>query len=138
MPRFQADLGVLSSSLVLGTLWGLWHLPMFFVAGTSQSKMPFLPFMLWVIALSILFTWVYNGTGGSLLLAVLAHGAINFVAGSLFPIFPLRSDGTVPLLLYAVLFVVTAVAVVLLTGPERLSRKPRIPRPAQLNKNFRG
>lgn len=128
LPRFQADWGALFSSLVLGVLWGLWHLPVFFVAEASQSEMPFLPFMLWVIALSILFTWVYNGTGGSLLLAVLAHGATNFVAGSLFPIFPPRSDGTAPFLLYAVLFVVAAVAVVLLTGPERLSRKAPHPK----------
>ncbi len=137
-PRFQTDWSVLFSSLVLGALWGLWHLPMFFVAGTSQSEMSFLPFMIWVIALSILFTWVYNGTGGSLLLAVFAHGATNLVAGFLFPIFPPRSDGTAPFLHYAVLFVVAAVAVVLLTDPERLSCKPRTPRSAQLNKDFRG
>ena len=65
LPRFQADWNALRSSLVLGILWGLWHLPVFFIAGTSQSEMPLVAFMLWVVALSILFTWVYNSTGGA-------------------------------------------------------------------------
>ncbi len=126
LPRLQADWSALRSSFVLGLLWVLWHLPVFFIAGTSQSEMPFVAFALWVVALSILFTWVYNGTGGSLLLVILAHGAVNFVAGSLFPIFPPRPDGTAPFLLYTALFGVVAIAVVLLTGSEHLYRKPRI------------
>lgn len=92
--------------------------------------MPLPLFLLWVIALSILFTWIYNSTGGSLLFAVLTHEATNFTAGSLFPIFPPRSDGTAPFLLYVALLVAAAVTVVLLTDPEHLSRRPRIREPA--------
>ncbi len=131
LPRLQADWGALRSSFVLGLLWVFWHLPVFFIAGTSQSEMPFVAFALWVVALSILFTWVYNGTGGSLLLVILAHGAVNFVAGSLFPIFPMRPDEPAPFLLYTALFGVAAIEVVLLTGSEHLSRKPRVQEPAR-------
>ena len=126
LPRLQSEWSALRSSLMLGLLWALWHMPVFFIVGTSQSEMPFIAFALWVVALSILLTWVYNGTGGSLLLVTLAHGAVNFTAGSLFPIFPPRVDGTTPFLLYSALFGVAAIAVVLLTGSENLSRKPRV------------
>ena len=124
LPRLQEGMRVLTASLVLGVLWALWHLPLFFVAGTSQADFPFVHFVLWVVALSVLFAWVYNGTGGSLLVVVLAHGAVNFTAGFLFPIFPALAGGVGPFVIYAALFVVAAVLVVLFTGPELFSRKP--------------
>ena len=138
LPRLQADRGALASSLVLGLVWGLWHLPAFFMAGTSQSELPLLPYLACVVALSVLFTWLYNGTGGSLVLAVLAHGAFNFTAGFLFPILPLGdetanaqtpvppvgAEGPVPFLIFAALFCFAALLVVVLlpTGPARSPR----------------
>ena len=131
LPRLQSEKSALSSSLILGLVWGLWHLPLFFVGGTSQSGWPFVPFVLWTVALSVLLAWVYNNTGGSLLLAVLAHGAVNFTAGFLFPIFPAAgAEDATPFLLYAALLGVAAVAVVLLAGPRRLSCKKPLPEEA--------
>lgn len=123
LPKLQEGMRALTASLVLGVFWALWHLPLFFVAGTSQADFPFVPFVLWVVALSVLFAWVYNGTGGSLLVVVLAHGAVNFTAGFLFPIFPALAGGVRPFVIYTALFVVAAALVVLFTGPELFSRK---------------
>ena len=44
-PALRAWHGWRASSLILGAVWGLWHLPLFFIAGTLQSRLPLLPFL---------------------------------------------------------------------------------------------
>lgn len=129
LPRLQAERDALSSGLVLGAVWCFWHLPLFFVSGTSQSELPFLPYLACVVALSVLVTWLYNGAGGSLVVAVLAHGAFNFTIGVAFPILPVPTgeeagppavsvgaDGPVPFLIFTALLCLAALLVVLLKG----------------------
>ena len=70
LPRLQAKYNALTSSLILGMIWTLFHLPLFFtVTGSSQSDWPFASFLLSTVALSVLYTWVFNNTRGSVLLA---------------------------------------------------------------------
>ncbi|HEX6739230.1 MAG TPA: CPBP family intramembrane glutamic endopeptidase [Vicinamibacteria bacterium] len=79
LPRLQARLGPLRASLLLGLLWGLWHLPGF--AGGWLA--PFSPLslaglLLGAMGFSVVATWVYNRTRGSVLLAgILLHAASN-------------------------------------------------------------
>jgi membrane protease YdiL (CAAX protease family) len=73
----QGQWGALVASVVLGLIWGVWHLPLFFVEHTGQYYTPMWAFMLASPALSILATWVYNGTGKRLFAAWLFHGAVN-------------------------------------------------------------
>ena len=73
------------------------------------------------IALSIILTWVYNSTGGSLLMVVLIHATVNLPMT--LSIDELGSRATVPLLLYFALLVVAAIVVVIVAGPKHLSRK---------------
>ena len=75
LPRFQGRLGPLTANLVLGVLWAFWHLPLWFVPGSFQADTPFAMYVVSTTALSFLIGWIYNGTGGSLLLAILAHTA---------------------------------------------------------------
>lgn len=56
LPRLHEERNPLVSDLILGVVWGLWHLPLFFIAGTTQSFLAFVPFMLWAVGLSVLFT----------------------------------------------------------------------------------
>ncbi|MDF2746508.1 MAG: hypothetical protein K0S98_792 [Propionibacteriaceae bacterium] len=65
-------------------------------------------------------TWLYNNTGGSLLIIVLYHAAINLPITML--ITPLGSQQTQPLLIYVALTVIAAAAMVIATGSEHLSR----------------
>ena len=83
LPRLLARRSALAASLILGVLWGLWHLPTFFVPGAPQHGLPITAFLLLTIAYSVLFTWIYLHTGGSVLLATLFHGAINLSQGLL-------------------------------------------------------
>src|SRR5919107_2775287 len=83
LPRLLAQRSALAASLILGVLWGLWHLPTFFVPGAPQHGLPITAFLLLTVAYSVLFTWIYLHTVGSVLLATLFHGAINLSQGLL-------------------------------------------------------
>jgi uncharacterized protein len=86
-PLLQARMNPAITSLIIGVIWGLWHIPLFYTPGTSQVEMNLLWFVINGIALAFHFTWVYNHTGGSILMAILFHTAINFTP-ALIPTIP--------------------------------------------------
>lgn len=75
LPRLQANYSPLKASLILGVLGAIWHLPLMLI-GENQW-----PDVLLLIAGYVLLTWFYNHTNGSILLAVLFHGATNTIGG---------------------------------------------------------
>ncbi len=92
LPRLQARWGSLGASVVIGLVWGVWHLPLFFMAGNFHAQIPLGLFVLQDVALSIVMTWLFNGTGGSLLLVHLFHAASNTTIGVL-PVLPQDTGG---------------------------------------------
>lgn len=76
LPRLAAWLGMGGASLLLGAIWALWHLPLFFLRGADTYGQSFFVYALQVIAFSVTFAWVYAKTG-SLLPVMLLHAAIN-------------------------------------------------------------
>src|SRR5215213_8393333 len=120
LPRLQARRSALSASLILGMIWAFYHLPLFFTGQAFRSPSILVPFVISGIALSVILTWVYNSTGGSLLLVVLLHATANLPL-TLF-LEPLRSRAMLPFLLYVGLMVVGAIVVVIVAGPAQLSR----------------
>ncbi len=123
LPRLQAGRSALSASLILGVVWGFYHLPLFFTGQAARPPSLFAPFVISTIALSVILTWVYNSTGGSLLMVVLIHATFNLPLTLM--IQPLGSQGTLPFLLWCGLAVVVAIVVVIVAGPAHLSRKHR-------------
>src|SRR5918995_769440 len=121
LPRLQARRSALSASLILGVTWGFYHLPLFFTGQAFRSPTILVPFLISTIALSVILTWVYNSSGGSLLLVVLFHATANLPLTLLLE--PLGSRAMVPFLLYVGLMVVGAIVVVIWAGPAHLSRK---------------
>ena len=86
----QERYSALFSSLILGAAWAAWHVPLFFIKGTWQAEIGFGMngigwFSLTIIAQTVLFTCIYNGTHRSTLAAILFHGSIN-ATGELLPI----------------------------------------------------
>ncbi len=74
----QARWNALWASLILGFFWAVWHVPMFVMVGTYQAELgvltlPFWEFMFGATVVSVLYTWIYNNTGRSILGAVLFH-----------------------------------------------------------------
>jgi uncharacterized protein len=77
LPTLQARYGTLVSSVILGVLWALWHLPAFFNPDLHYSDLPFVVQLAFQIPVAILFTWVFNSTGGSVLMDILLHAVLN-------------------------------------------------------------
>jgi len=126
LDRLQSRLSAFASSLILGVVAVLWHLPLFFMPGTAQGEMGFatLPFLAWVgstFAGNILLTWVYNNSRRSTLSAILLHfmGNLTFtIAAGLGHALP----GPFAVI-DALLQMLVAVAVVSVWGPARMSRR---------------
>jgi uncharacterized protein len=123
LPQLQASLDAFTASLAIGVIWMVWHAPLFVVPGAVQSDLPVLPFVVQGIALAVVFTWLYNSTHGSLLLAVLLHGFFNAWLSTVW----LLRDDIDPLTLWVmeILVCVIAVGVVADYGTEHLSRNER-------------
>ena len=77
LPRLARQLGLGGASVVLGGIWALWHLPLFFLPGTGSTGQSFPIYALQVTALSVVMAWLYWRTGGSLLLVMLLHASVN-------------------------------------------------------------
>jgi len=77
LPRLQARWNALASSLILGVLWAAWHVGQWFVPGSNLYQRDFWLWSLGTILLTIIMTWIFNNTKGSVLAAALFHGTIN-------------------------------------------------------------
>lgn len=109
-PRLAGRYGALAGSLILGVLWGLWHTTkqIIFNEGAASIPPPFM--MLYFVAVTLVFTWIYQHTGGSLLLVVVAQmGA--YLTDPNAPALPGRPS---PLAIQTVAFVLLAIALVVL------------------------
>ena len=121
LPRLQKRWNALTSSLIVGVIWGLWHLPLFMMVGTSQHELglPFIGFLVGLMANSIIYTWLYNNTQQSIWSAILLHWLYTYALEVVF-IGVTRSP------LYNWLeflpYVTMAAIVVLIWKPQTLSR----------------
>jgi membrane protease YdiL (CAAX protease family) len=116
LPRLLQRYDALKSSFILGILWGLWHLPAVFCSGLPQQGVYIMAFILGGIALSVLSTWLYNSTGGSILITAILHLTTNFslvIIGA-------------PIWIFMGLLAGVAFLVIVVTGPAKLSRNPAV------------
>ena len=77
LPRFQAKWSALTSSILLGGLWAVWHLPFFFIPSQPLYQRNFWEWLPLIILSSVIYTWIFSNTGGSVLAAALFHAAFN-------------------------------------------------------------
>jgi membrane protease YdiL (CAAX protease family) len=73
LPLLQRRFAPIGAALLLGVIWGVWHLPAFLLSGTPQSAWSFTPFLVGSVALSLMVTPLFNASRGSLLLPYLFH-----------------------------------------------------------------
>lgn len=78
LPHLQALHGPVKASLILGVLWACWHMPIWF---SGQWTVPSVPnitaYIVWITAVTVIYTWVFNNTGGSVLMAILLHASMD-------------------------------------------------------------
>ena len=137
LPRLQQKYSALWSSIIVGALWVFWHTPAFWASqGTALSGKPVTLYLVgWylilMIGVSILMTFVYNNSKGSLLLAVLFHGM--FTGPNVFPLFPEISSNAESQIIKLIAIPVWVMVVLIIArfGAARLSRQPVNQEPAE-------
>jgi uncharacterized protein len=84
LPQLQRRFSPLTATLILAPLWFLWHLPQFPVIGTYRDFGPagYMGMFLGLTCGAIVLTWLYNRSGGSILLVIVWHGVYNFVGAT--------------------------------------------------------
>ena len=82
LDRLQTKWNAFVSALIVGLVWGLWHGPLFAMVGTSQHELaiPFAGFLVGMMAVSVLFTWLHNNTAGSIWTAIFFHWLYTYSA----------------------------------------------------------
>jgi membrane protease YdiL (CAAX protease family) len=87
LAHLEKRFGVIPGSVILSVVWALWHLPLWFIPGTSQSFMNFGGFMMLNFGYSFLFSWGLKKAGNRPLAGLVMHGTAN----SFIPLFPTLS-----------------------------------------------
>lgn len=121
LPRLQKRYSALWASIIIGVIWGTWHLwPVITPGGFAQlTPYDLAQTYIRLISTAIIYGWLYNSTKGSLFLVMIAHAGHN-IATELIQI-PTTGTNVVPVII-ALLYLAAAIAVVLMTGPRTLSR----------------
>jgi membrane protease YdiL (CAAX protease family) len=130
IPRLQERYSALTTSLIIGALWGTWHIPLFFTEGTSQHGwlleggwlLAVGGYTIYNMAWSVQYTWVFNNTKGSVLLAAVMHGAGNAWIGGYIDVERTHLGGVLTL---TALMAIVSMVIVLMAGPSNLSRSHR-------------
>lgn len=120
LDRLESKYNALSSSLIVGVLWSLWHLPSFFIPGTIQHEQSFFAFFTSVLLISILFTWIYNNTGRSVLVAIVFHTSINVSYWTI----PINNTFTGPIY-YTLMLGIIVILIIFFYGSNELIRTKR-------------
>jgi membrane protease YdiL (CAAX protease family) len=109
LPRLLDRYSPLTASLILGVIWGVWHLPLHFIPTTTQFVIPIWQYLLQTIVISVLYTWLHEGTNGSVFIASLFHASSN-IAGAAIPYWTTNTGRWVSfgLLLITAAIIVTA------------------------------
>lgn len=81
LPGLLKAIHPVTAHLILGALWACWHLPLWLDPTSSHAAYPFWVFLLRTIALSVVIGWLYTASGGSLLVAIVAHSVSNAADG---------------------------------------------------------
>jgi CAAX protease family protein len=129
LPRLQRRFGPLAGTLVLGPVWGVWHLPLFLTDWAGPHGADWMTIGIFVVSatmLSIVITWVFNKTGQSLPLVMLLHvGVNNFFSVAAADVFPTLDPNDVSQVL--LLACTTAALVLVVATRGRLGYRPTQP-----------
>jgi membrane protease YdiL (CAAX protease family) len=110
LPQLLARYRPLRASLILGVVWGLFHLPLFLLKGGHPAGYPLPFYLVFSLALTVVFTWLMQHTKGSLLLAHLFHQSINGWVEAI-PFYPRSAGSLAPFLVVVCLLIAGALLI---------------------------
>jgi hypothetical protein len=113
--RFTAS--VLKATLIVGILRVIWHTPLL-----AYGAIPWYDFVFGMFALQIIFAWLYNGSGASVLIAMIAHLFSNVMTATVKPLFSPADQQRYWLIMIAVEFLIAIVLLIATRG--RLGLNP--------------
>ena len=121
LPRLQRNRSALAASMWLSLVWGLWHVPLFFFSA-GLGTMPLIGLVGWAASIvtgSVLCTWLFNSTRGSIAVLALFHAALDIFIGS-------PTGGDVVANVMGAFVVVGALVIPRRLGRKTLSRSPKV------------
>jgi uncharacterized protein len=121
LPRLQRDRSALAASMWLSLPWGLWHVPLFFFS-SGLGTMPLVGLIGWAASIvtgSVVCTWLFNSTRGSIAVVALFHAALDIFIGS-------PTGGDVVANVMGAIVVVGALTIPRRLGRESLSGSPKV------------
>jgi membrane protease YdiL (CAAX protease family) len=117
LDRLQARFNAVTSSVILGLMWAFWHVPyMFWLSGEITYQIPW-TFLISNILISILLTWLYNNTGGSVMVTLINHTMFNLSV----PMLPALQT-TTGSMFFMFALIASIIIIVRIWGPGQLAR----------------
>ena len=112
LPFLEKKYGLIVGSLILGITWSVWHIPLWFIPGTSQTYMNFIAFTFMTIGYSYIFSWIIKASGHRLFSGLIIHGVANGFA-ALFPSLIMEKGATqIRFWLYCIITIVVGIIIV--------------------------
>jgi len=115
LPRFQAKWNALTSSIVLGLIWASWHIPFFFIHNQPLYQRNFWEWVPLILLSSVIYTWIFNNTKGSVLAAAILHASLNTAV----VVLPTHSS----LWYYYGIWLLAVILIVIIFGPKNFVRQ---------------
>jgi len=126
LPRLLSRFGPAVASLIVGVMWTFWHIPMMLWSPGASipgfmglSAFAVAVYLVQITAITVLMTWLFLRTRGSVLVAVLAHMTFNTAEAVLYsglPKLAVEQQRAVYLVNVALLAAVAAAALWLFAG----------------------
>jgi membrane protease YdiL (CAAX protease family) len=136
LPRMLGRWNALFSSILLGILWGAWHIPYLWGIKGVSLPWPFSTFLLFIVSISILMTWIFYHTRGSLLIALLFHIWVNNIPGYVTAFLSIKNTNGFNALL-PWLYAAAALLVVAMYGYRTLTRRGEATQPLEMQTKSR-
>ena len=113
LPYLENKYGLIIGSLILGIIWSIWHIPMWFIHGMNHIYMNFFAFMIFCIGYSYILSWIVKMSGNRLFSGLVAHGAVN----AYFFLFPViiheKNNPQIRFWIYSVIILIMGLIIVI-------------------------
>lgn len=120
LPRLQRGVSALTASLIIGLIWTVWYIPLGMTPDSTQGQIPHGWYLASTLAISVVLTWLFNSTDGSLVPVVLLHACVP-AANIILPVLPSAAGDARVYAISSALYVFAALVIVAVHGPRHLA-----------------